>query len=322
MDRPGPQLDAEDEFRYIKIIYPAARKIAMNLRQLKHFLAIAEAGSILGAANRLGVAQPSLSRDVKLLETELSARLFRRDGRGVSLTRDGQIFHDAIEPHVAGLDRAKEKFLAKRAGTDGAIRLGWTGTVSIPYGPKIIAAFTRAYPKVEMHARGGSSSQIIDWVANEAIDIGVMNSERPASGSFAENLGRAPLYLVTAPDPKEKGETVTFARAAEYPMFVHSPQNALGRIVRAAARERGIGLDIYAEIDDFVAVRPIIAQGVGAAIVPMGLLVGADGLDLAVRRIVDPELWIYFHLAISKSGRRKPAVQLLADAIRSEYPQR
>ena len=148
----------------------------MNLRQLKHFLAIAEAGSILGAANRLGVAQPSLSRDVKLLETELSARLFRRDGRGVSLTRDGQIFHDAIEPHVAGLDRAKEKFLAKRTGKDGAIRLGWTGTVSIPYGPKIIAAFTRAYPKVEMHARGGSSSQIIEWVANEAIDIGASDS--------------------------------------------------------------------------------------------------------------------------------------------------
>ncbi|MBC8793806.1 MAG: hypothetical protein C6Y20_19580, partial [Tagaea sp. CACIAM 22H2] len=71
-----------------------------------------------------------------------------------------------------------------------------------------------------------------------------------------------------------------------------------------------------------VAVRPIIAQGVGAAVVPMGLLIGADGLDLAVRRIVDPELWIYFHLAISKSGRRKPAVQLLADAIRREYPQR
>lgn len=302
------------DFRYRFIKYPVV--LDMNLRLLKHFLAIAEVGSLVEASRRLGVSQPSLSRDLKLLEQDLGVRLFTRDGRGVVITREGQAFCSAIMEHVVGLERAREEMIAKRAGYEGTIRLGWTGSISLPLGTDIIAAFTRQHPQVELHARIGSSAQIIDWVSSSAIDIGVMNSERPASGRFAENLARVPLFLVTAHSTATEVMDVSLREALRNPLFVHSQQNALGRIVRTYAKDNGWPLHIAAEVDDIPSVRPIIARGEAASIIPRGLLAGAHDLKFSVRRVVEPELWIYFHLAISRVGKNKPAVARLAQIIR------
>lgn len=289
----------------------------MKLRQLKNFLMIAETGSLMKAAMHLGVAQPALSRDLRLLEEELSTRLFHRDGRGVSLTRDGAAFQAAIAPHIAGLDLAKQALVGRRAGYAGSIRLGWTGTISIPLAAPIISAFTHCFPEIELHARGGSSLQIAEWVARDEIDIGIFNSERPASGVLVETLAHAPLFHVARADGPVP-PTITFAEAASGPLFVHSRQNALGRIVEACARDHDIPLRIYAEVDDFLAVRPMIEKGRAAAIVPRSLLSGGDPSRLAVRRVTDPELPLYFHLAASKTKRNSTAVLSLADTIRSE----
>ena len=289
----------------------------MKLRQLKNFLMIAETGSLMKAAMHLGVAQPALSRDLRLLEEELSTRLFHRDGRGVSLTRDGAAFQAAIAPHIAGLDLAKQALVGRRAGYAGSIRLGWTGTISIPLAAPIISAFTHCFPEIELHARGGSSLQIAEWVARDEIDIGIFNSEGPASGALVETLAHAPLFHVARADGPVP-PTITFAEAASGPLFVHSRQNALGRIVEACARDHDIPLRIYAEVDDFLAVRPMIEKGRAAAIVPRSLLSGGDPSRLAVRRVTDPELPLYFHLAASKTKRNSTAVLSLADTIRSE----
>ena len=289
----------------------------MKLRQLKNFLIIAETGSLMKAAMHLGVAQPALSRDLRLLEEELSTRLFHRDGRGVSLTRDGAAFQAAIAPHVAGLDLAKQTLLGRRAGHGGSIRLGWTGTISIPLATPIISAVTQRFPEVELHARGGSSLQIAEWVARDEIDIGIFNSERPASGALVETLTLTRLFHVARAE-STVAPTIAFREAAAVPLFVHSRQNALGRIVAACARDHDVPLKIYAEVDDFLAVRPMIEQGRAAAIVPRSLLSGGDPSRLAVRRVTDPDMTLYFHLAVSKIKRSSPIVLSLADTIRTE----
>jgi DNA-binding transcriptional LysR family regulator len=289
----------------------------VKLRQLKNFLMIAETGNLMKAALHLGVAQPALSRDLRLLEDELSTRLFHRNGRGVSLTREGAAFQAAIAPHIAGLDMAKQALVGRRAGNAVSIRLGWTGTISIPLATPIISAFTQRFPEIELHARGGSSLQIAEWVARDEIDIGIFNSERPASGALVETLAQAPLFHVAraeGPVPP----TITFAEAAAGPLFVHSRQNALGRIVEACARDHDVPLKIYAEVDDFLAVRPMIERGRAAAIVPLSLLTGGDPTKLAIRRVTDPGLTLYFQLAASKIKRNNATVLSLADTIRSE----
>ncbi len=293
----------------------------MELRQLRNFLAIADAGSFTKAAQIIGVAQPALSRDIRLLERELGTVLFSRNGRGVTLTGEGAAFQASIADHVSGLDSAKLTMLARRPTTTGSIRLGWTTTISLPLSSRVIAAFTQRFPGVELRTIGGTSALVQEWVANDHVDIAVMNSERPSSGYTTQTLMQAPLHFIAsaATVKDEPSETITFAKAATYPLFLHSRQNAIGRIVVDAARDRNITLRPYAIVEDFPAVRQMIRDGHAATIIARSLMHGSEGDDkLVFQRVVDPDLIIYFLLTISKAQRSNPVVNGLAEIISTE----
>lgn len=297
------------------------RQADLELRQLRNFLAIADAGSFTRAARIIGVVQPALSRDIRLLEHELGAVLFSRNGRGVTLTGEGAAFLAAIADHVSGIDSAKREMLARLPTTTGSIRIGWTTTVSLPLSSRVIAAFTRRFPGVELRAIGGTSAQLQEWVANDHVDIAVMNSERPSSGYATRTLMQAPLHFVASATTIKDGpsETIAFAEAATYPLFIHSRQNAIGRIVVDNARDRNIALHVYAVVDDFPAIRPMIRDGYAATIIAKSLMHGIQRDDnLVFRRIVDPDLTIYFLLTITKSQRSNPVVNGLAEIISTE----
>jgi DNA-binding transcriptional LysR family regulator len=294
----------------------------VELRQLRHFLTVAELGSLTLAAGRLDVAQPALSRDIRLLEQEFGTRLFHRNGRGVELTAEGRAFRDAVAGLVRGLDAVRSAWLDRARSVTGTTRLGWTGSISFPIGNVVIAAFTERFPAVEFQARVGSSAQVLDWVRNGDLDIGVMNSERPAIEAGAETLLRTGLFYVAARqdgDPAEDGTPISFRDATGGPLFVHSNQNATGRIVEKVARDLGIRLKIAAEVDDFSTVRPLIATGHAATIIPKSLLGPIlPGTAVVCRPIIDPEPVIYFNLHFGRTMRNATVVRTLADIIRDE----
>lgn len=274
------------------------------------------------AAGRLNVAQPSLSRDIRLLEQEFGKLFFHRNGRGVELTPEGRLFRDAIADPVRALDRAEAAWLDRTKDAAGTIRLGWTGSISFPIGNVVITGFMRQCPNMEFQARVGSSAQIIDWVRNGDLDLGVMNAERPASEPGAETLLKSHLYFVAAEQPGSNADPsapISFAEAARWPLFVHSSQNATGRIVDKTARDLGIKLKIAAEVDDFSTVRPLIAAGHAATIIPKSLLWPTmAGGSVMFRRITAPDLPIYFILQFGRTKRNAAAAAILADIIRQE----
>ncbi len=293
----------------------------MELRQLRNFLTIAETGSFTRAALQIGTAQPALSRDIRLLEQELGTKLFDRNGRGVSLTREGAIFLAETADHVAALDSAAMSMAARLANAVGTIRLGWTSAFGNPLSGRMISACTRRFPGITVSVLPGSSASVRDWVASDRLDIGVYNSERPSSGYTVRNLMQTPLYFVARKEICRglPSETISFADVASYPLIVYSCQNALGRIVQGHAQEHKINLNIYAMIDDFYAVYPMIRDGHATTIAPKSLLLGnPDDDNLICRRVVEPSLPFYTLMAISKAKRSNPVVNCLADIISEE----
>src|SRR5690242_9714785 len=109
----------------------------MELRHLRYFVAIAEEGSFTRAAERLWVAQPGLSTQIRRLETELGVRLFERHTRGVDLTPAGKLFLERARTVLAAAEAAAATGRDIECGTVGAIRLGlasaarWRGTSSL-----------------------------------------------------------------------------------------------------------------------------------------------------------------------------------------------
>jgi DNA-binding transcriptional LysR family regulator len=143
----------------------------MELRHLRYFIAVAEEGHITRAAERLGMQQPPLSRQITAIERELDVQLFRRKPRGVELTDAGRAFlHDALAI-LARLDRAFETTRRTARGEQGRICLGVTPTSPFhPFVSHVVRAFRKAYPLVSITLEEWHSNDLIEHLRNERID--------------------------------------------------------------------------------------------------------------------------------------------------------
>lgn len=145
----------------------------MTLSQLRTFAAVADAGSVRGAAQRLHVTQPAVSAAVRALERSLGVELVEPDGRGVRLTAAGT----ALAPYVRRvLGLLDEATLAARGGADptrGTLRIGAVPTASEHVLPGFLAAFRRRYPAVPVMLEVGAKEQVWTWMSRHTVDVAV-----------------------------------------------------------------------------------------------------------------------------------------------------
>jgi DNA-binding transcriptional LysR family regulator len=131
----------------------------MELRHLRYFVAIAEEQSFTRAAERLWVAQPGLSTQIRRLEEELGVKLFERHTRGVALTDAGEVFLGRARAALAAADECRATGKDLESGVVGAVRLGVTSDIRWNLGPALLASFGARYPGVElivMESQGGT----------------------------------------------------------------------------------------------------------------------------------------------------------------------
>src|SRR3954451_610382 len=126
------------------------RRPEMELRHLRYFIAVAEERSVTRAAERLWLAQPGLSRQIRDLERELGAQLFERHARGVELTDVGERFLERARTAVAAVDSAGATVRDAEAGVVGTVRLGIVRGASWHLTGSVLDEFARARPRVEL----------------------------------------------------------------------------------------------------------------------------------------------------------------------------
>ena len=130
----------------------------MELRHLRYFIAIAEERSFTGAAERLWVAQPGLSTQMRRLEAELGVQLFERHSRGIELTQAGELFFERARVAVSAADVALATGRDLEAGVIGSLRLGLAAGARWPLASELLLRFGRERPGVELtvvEAHGG-----------------------------------------------------------------------------------------------------------------------------------------------------------------------
>ena len=262
----------------------------MDLKQLTYFLKIAEEGTITEAANKLHMAQPPLSQQLKELERELGVRLMNRDRKGVALTEAGKALRERSEQIMNLLQLAKQEVRDIHNGIAGTLSIGTVASSGAAFLPDRIRLYQERYPLVNFQFWEGDTSMVLDLVQHGVAELGIAR--------LKDNDGRYER-LVFPPEPFVAAFPERFADSGsggiELTELVHYPLMVNRRnasMFYDACRKRNVQPRIICEGND---VRTLLAwadSGVGVAVVSRSAQHLIKSERLVYREILASDLFL------------------------------
>ena len=280
----------------------------MDFRRLEHFIAIAQFGSLTKASEALGVSEPSLSRQIRLLEKELDGSLFFRTGRGVRLTPAGTVFFEQASAIIEMGKRAKSAISEINSGSAGRIVVGIAPRIArVAMGP-LIEAFQRKLPKASINVVEGLSVTLSDWLQLGRIEVAVLYNQRPLRSLDIEPLCKEELVLVGNAERGPLPKKLKFAEIGAYPLILPATPNIIRTSVDSACRQAQVQPNIVVEADTVQSILELVKRNLGYSIVPRGVVPKDKRQSQLVMCPVEaPRLTHYIALATS---RKLPRTQL------------
>lgn len=239
----------------------------MDLKSLNAFVVIAETGSISLAAGRLNIVQPALSRQIARLEGDLGVTLFRRHGRGVELTADGQRILDHARVVLRDLAALRDE-AARRNFPAGEVAFGTPTTVAEVLIAPVIESCARQWPEVKLRAVTGYSGHVQGWLQSGTLDLGVIyDTGKALAGIRTSPLLVENLFLVEPPEAPAR-DTATLEEAAALRLILPNPVHGLRILIDMVAARQGIAIAPVVETDALAAQIDLVRRGFGATILP------------------------------------------------------
>jgi LysR family nitrogen assimilation transcriptional regulator len=293
----------------------------LNLRQLETFVKVAELGSFSKAALILSLAQPALSRQVRLLETELRQNLLLRTGRGVVLTEAGKRLYEHSVGILQLVARARSDLMASRGEPTGHIVIGLPPSMGRMLTLPLVETFRRELPKARLAIVEGFSTHITEWIATGRVDIGLVHNPEAQAAIETTPILQESLCLVSQDTAKrarsskaQQSDTVPLAELARFPLAVPERTHAIRRLLETQAALTGVKLQIALEVSSVQSILDLVQAGFGHAVLwRTAVSAFGDPARFRVRPLVDPVLTSTLCLAVSA---HKPATPLMKQAQR------
>lgn len=287
----------------------------MNLKQLEYFVHVAEMGSFSRAALILNVAQPALSRQVRLLETDLRVTLLMRNGRGVVLTEAGQRLFDHSVGILQLVSSVREDIEASRDEPAGRIVVGLPPSMGRMLTLPLVEGFRRTLPKARLAIVEGLSAHLAEWISTGRVDLGLLLNPEPHSALEITPVLDEPLGLVSPADRAAgKKETVTLADLIRYPLIVPERTHAIRKLLETQAALAGHKLQIALEVSSVQSILDLVRAGHGHAVLsPTALAASGQPGAFVLRPLIEPRLTSTLCLAVSA---HKPATPLAKHVFR------
>ena len=292
----------------------------MNLKQLEYFVRVAELGSFSKASVILDIAQPALSRQVRLLETDLRLQLLQRTGRGVVLTEAGKRLYGHSVAILQLLAQARDDLDSNRDEPTGRVVVGLTPSMSRLLTLPLVTHFQEDLPKAYLSIVEGLSTHIAEWIATGRVDIGILLNPDPDPALEIQPVLDEPLCLVSpaAARParsRAKSEVTPqpFAELPRYPLVIPDRSHVIRKMVEAQAALAGLKLQIAWEVSGVPSILDLVRAGHGHAVLTRGaVLASGHASALSVRPLSHPRLLSKLCLATSA---HKPTTPLMRRAL-------
>lgn len=276
----------------------------MDLRQLEYFVRVAELGSFTKAAVALDVAQPALSRQVRLLEVELRQNLLTRNGRGAIATEAGKLLLEHGRGILHQVERAREELGRVRGALAGRVAVGLPPSVAKRLTVALVREFRQRMPDATVSISEGLSAGMLESLATGRLDIALLYNAAPSADVELTPLLEEPLYLVQrhagAASRAARPRPIALREVAKLPLVIPSRPNAIRMLVETELAALGCRPQVALEIDGVAAMLDLVADGAGCAILSRNAVAtSAHPQAFSLRPIGSPPLRSKLQLAMS-----------------------
>ncbi|MCY1220325.1 Hca operon transcriptional activator HcaR [compost metagenome] len=244
----------------------------MELRQLKQVLVLAETLNFRRAAERLHMAQPPLSTSIKKLEGELGVLLFERLSTGLKLTPAGEAVLRNARHTLFFAEEARRAAREGESGEQGLLRLGFVGSATYSMMPRVIRAFRRRYPSVDIVIEESTTVELLRRVEQHTLDVALVRF--PVLESTRATLAMLQpdemMVAVSADSPWAARDSIALAELADEPFIVYSRTRvpSMHALTMQAFHEAGVRPRVAQEAGQVQTHLSLVESGLGVAIVP------------------------------------------------------
>ncbi|WP_454743570.1 LysR family transcriptional regulator [Cupriavidus necator] len=299
------------------IIKPLAQ---VNLKLLQTFLVVAAESSFRVAAEKSFRSPSAVSAQIRQLEEQLGVALFHRTTRNVRLTDEGEQLLECAQRALLEVEEGLRKIQEAADMRRGKVSLSCSPTVAETRLARVLAAFEKDYPGIEVSVRELTSSALFDSVRNREVDFGIGPAIDTAEFQF-DPIMEDPLYALV---PKRfittAKRSISLTTLSNMPLLLLNPATALRGMLESAMNERHLSFSTRYEFTQAQTLISMATAGLGAAILPKVALPSRTDPSTYVLRIVNPMLVRQVSVITLRGQNLSPAPLRLVELLRQLLP--
>jgi LysR family cyn operon transcriptional activator len=293
----------------------------LDIRHLRYFLAVAEAGSFSRAADRLGISQPSVSQQMRDLEAGLRVSLFQRRGRRILLTPRGLIFQEHARAILHQLENFLQELNSEPGQLRGALRLGVIPVLNVPLVPYLIGLFGADHPGINITVEEISSTEIETALEEGRMDVGLGFVTRHSPNLRYEQLCRDKFALIVPEThPWAKRRLILFAELHQQRLVQLPDSFVMRRMTDEICRNHQVRPRTLAEMNAIETLLRSLAPLRAAALMPKIALRGREGLRLKAIALQGKHLGVDIGLLRLSDSAANSAVAAFTSLVKATVP--
>ena len=288
----------------------------MDLRQLKYFVGVVEAGSFTKAAEQLNVAQSALSLHVRKMEEGFGTQLLIRERNGILLTTAGTKLLEHARIILDQVELAEKEMTRKAKSPSGEVTIGIPSGLARVLVGELLAYAKEQLPKVSLKIVEGMSGPIEEWMASGRFNLAILYRTTNIQDQ-ATVLAQEEFCLVAPPNKPPYEATIKLSDLHSFPLAVPMRTNNARRSVTDVVAQHGCTLDVKFEVDSLSTIVGLVMEGKAYSILTPAAIQRETSLgQVRIIRIVDPAITRFVVLAVNPRDQRSIEVA----AVRALVP--
>lgn len=292
----------------------------MDIKQLKTFICVAETGSLSAASDRLRLAQPALSRHIKLLEHEIGVQLFERHVKGMTLTEPGGEFLGRVSGLIRQLEQSVEDIRSTDEEVKGNVAIGLMPSVNTVFAVRLVERVRHELPEVTLRVVEGYSGHLIEWLQRGDLDISFLYGPAADLHLRCKEMLSEDIGLVSPPGSlPELGPQIRIADMAHLPLVLPSRPHGIRILVDKAVSKAGVSLNIALRGDAFWVLKSLVMEGSYHAFIPLSAVTEEVKTGaLEARTFVSPSIRRQLVMAMPPDRSNTRATDAVINILSSE----